>query len=210
MFILDFGSGNTCRNDLGIIKDMINSLAEIDTKRKIIIKWQLFEKAGNNIPLERGCFSFAKGIADGLGFRTTASVFDLKSLTYLLNFDIPFVKIANRPDLYWLIGEVPRRIPVVVSVGNSYHANQFSETPFLDYLCCISSYPTVILDYEIVFPKKDLKNSISDHTTDWKLFLKYRPGNYECHFCLTHDSNNPDGGLFARTPKMISEIYEEI
>jgi hypothetical protein len=47
MIILDFGSGNTCRNDKGIVKDMIQSLGQ---REGIIIKWQLFQHLPPNIP----------------------------------------------------------------------------------------------------------------------------------------------------------------
>ena len=114
MRILDMGSGNTSKNDINIIKKMIDALAEVDPERKFIIKYQLFKDAPPNIPLEQGKFSFAHGYATGKGYKTTASVFDIESLNFLLQFDPCFVKIANRPDLYWLIGEVPRKIPIII------------------------------------------------------------------------------------------------
>lgn len=209
MFILDLGSGNTCKNNYDTIFRMIKSLSEIDPERKFILKWQLFKKAGENIPLLPAMFLQAYRIAKGLGYKTTASVFDKESLDYLLQYNIPFVKIANRSDLYWLIGEVPRKISVVVSTGNSKQANDFAWTPILEYMCCISNYPTDLKDYENTFPKKDLSRGISDHTTNWDLFRKYKPKIYERHFKL-EDSTGPDAGPFARTPDQLKEIYNEI
>ncbi len=202
MIILDFGSGNSCRNDWNIAKGMIDSLAEIDTQRECIIKWQLFRDCKPNILLEWGIFHLSYDYARGLGFQITASVFDLDSLKFLLTFDIPFVKIANRRDLDWLIGEIPRKIKVIRSVGS--YDGWFGD----DFLCCISKYPATIEDYESGFggPMNYLSYGISDHTADWILYRKYHPEIYECHFVLEHDSNNPDGGPFARTPNDLAEI----
>lgn len=216
-FILDMGSGNTCKNDINYMGKMVDAIAEIDPKRKIILKWQLFRKAGDNTPLDRTNFEIMYHYSKELGYKTTASVFDKESLDFLLKFDIPFVKIAKRPDLYWLIGEVPRKIPVIVSynptdVGFAKDENGFSNNfMFKDKdICCISKYPCDITDYEKDFCKYDLQYGISDHTTDWNLFREYRPEEvYECHFKLK-DSTGPDAGDFARTPEQIKEIYEEI
>jgi len=202
MFILDMSSGNLCNNSTVIIEKMINAVAEIDHKRIIILKWQLFKEAGNNIPLDREIFRYAYEYAKDLGFKTTASVFDIDSLNFLLQFDISFVKIANRPDLYWLIGKVPREIPVIVSGQKVYYNS--------DGLCCISKYPATMEEYEQNFMENDLRSGISDHTCSWELFRKYHPENYECHFCLSHDPQNPDGGMFARLPSDIKEIYNDI
>ena len=214
MRILDFSSGNTCQNDLAIIRKMIDSLAEVDPERKFIIKWQLFKEAGKNIPLHIGAFNYAYEYAKKLRYKTTASVFDIQSLEDLFLYLNPcFVKIANRPDLYWLIGEVPRKIPVIVSTsrGNDLPLSIFDPEYIIHdhILQCISEYPTDIKKYENEFYEEELKTGISDHTTNWDLYLKYRPRIYECHFKL-EDSTGLDAGEFARTPKQISEIYEEL
>jgi sialic acid synthase SpsE len=204
MFIADLGSGNTCKNDLGYAKRMIDELAKVDKNRKITLKWQLFKEAGDNIPLKHDifhmCYNYAK---EKYGYKTTASVFDKESLDFLINYyEVPFVKIANRPDLYWLIREIPRKIPVIVSWNN----NIVSYCGMGDVLCCVSNYPAKIEDYENDFNEVELEYGISDHTTNWDLYNKYKPQIYECHFVLEHDKNNPDGGLFSRTPNMIKEI----
>ena len=211
MRILDMGSGNTSKNDITIIKKMIDALAEVDPERKFIIKWQLFKDVPPNIPLEQKKFAFAYYYAESLGYKITASVFDIASLEFLLIYNIPFVKIANRPDLYWLIGEVPRKIPVIVSYNGKYNDYLYSHDEYdINYeLCCISEYPTNINKYNTNFEIFELKQGISDHTSDWQLYLKYRPEIYECHFKLP-DSTGPDAGSFARTPDDIKNIYEEL
>lgn len=213
--IIEMGSGNTCRNDLSIVKRMIDELKAVDTgKHEIIIKWQLFEKAGDNIPLWHSMFHQAYIYAASLGYKTTASIFDKKSLEYLLQFDIPFVKIANRRDLDWLIGEIPRKMPVYISYKDSDELSDLVEkikTSYGDdkFLQCVSKYPATIEEYEkhgewvgLLYRYK----AISDHTIGLDLFKKYQPQIWEKHYVLEHDINNLDGGLFATTPEELKEI----
>jgi len=201
MLIIDFGSGNSCRNSLEEAQRMIDALANVDRQRKCIIKWQLFEKCGDNIPLQRSVFARAYTYAwEIYGYETTASVFDKPSLDFLMRFDIPFVKIANNEKYYPLIDMIREGMPIIKSVG--------SPEGFKDdctFLCCVSEYPAIIKQYEKVFKKGQLKKGISDHTSDWELYLKYKPETYECHFCL-ENQDGPDSGTFARRPKQLMEI----
>jgi len=212
--ILDFGSGNTHENNWGYLKKMFDELKAIDTgKHEIVIKHQLFKKAGNNMPLNLLIFDAAYDYAKELGYKTTSSVFDKESLKFLLDYDVPFIKIANRRDLDWLIGEVPRKIPVYVSVGsmsegetllysNGSCVNQNRDVA----LFCVSQYPASIEEYEGRYSKGSLKHGISDHTIGLELFKTYQPRIWEKHYVLEHDVNNLDGGLFATTPNELKEI----
>jgi len=201
--ILDFGSGNTCKNDINYVKRMIDEMHAVNTgKHEVIIKWQLFQKAGKNIPLHWEVFNAAYTYAELMGYETTASVFDLESLDKLSIYEIPFVKIANNKDYYYLIDEIPRRIPVYVSVG-SYKQETAN---FVNLkLCCVSNYPADVTDYLKNFYSIDLRRGISDHTKDWELFKTCKPRVYECHYKLD-DSEGLDSGEFARTPSMLAEI----
>ena len=221
--ILDFSSGNTCQNNPSIVKRMIDELKAVDTgKHEIIIKWQLFINEGENIPLKYGVFHYAYEYAKELGYKTTASVFDLKSLHWLIfNYDIPFVKIANRRDLDWLIGEIPRKVPVYVSMSENddytayYHSDISSFHPVsnIEALCCVSKYPATIEDYVCHdaeghlkgFYEMYLKNAISDHTVGMELFKKYQPKIWEKHYRLS-DNIGLDAGEFAITPEELAEI----
>ena len=207
MIILDFGSGNTCQNDFSYMKKMIDTLSEVDKDRKCIIKWQLFKEAGRNVPLDRELFCLAYGYAKHYGFKTAASIFDKESLEFFLGFEIPFVKIANRRDLDWLIGEVPRKVQVIVSVGTKidWILKRTSINLNDKILVCVSKYPATLESYEKQFIDINLKTGVSDHTTDWTLYRKYEPEIYECHFCL-EDSTGPDAGLFVRRPNQLREI----
>lgn len=205
--ILDFGSGNTCQNDNRIVMQMYDELQKVDTgKHNVSVKWQLFKEAGKNVPLYKEVFDFAYLHGRKLGYPVTASVFDLDSLKFLLQYDTPFIKIANRPDLYWLIEEVPRRIPVYVSQSKIWmdcHGKIISPENVV-CLACVSQYPAKAEDYENIFHSNFLK-FISDHTTDFTLWYKYQPDIIEWHYKL-EDSKGLDAGSFARTPKQLREI----
>jgi sialic acid synthase SpsE len=203
MIILDFGSGNTCRNNTFIVRNMIRRLAEITNRRDIVIKWQLFERVPPNKPLEHEVFDMAYKLAKYEGFETTASVFDLPSLRFLLRYDIPFVKLANRVDTHWLSGEVPRRIPIVQSHGSDDGISH-SEAEFP--LCCVSEYPATPETYKMRFRVPDLRYGISDHTVGFELYTRYKPMNWEKHYVLEHSEDNPDAGPFAVTPEELQEV----
>ncbi|MFX1570627.1 MAG: N-acetylneuraminate synthase family protein [Promethearchaeota archaeon] len=209
MIILDFGSGNSCHNDKTIVKKMLDELKKVDTgKHEIVIKWQLFKEAGKNIPLEHDIFKYAYDYAKKLGYQTTSSVFDKESLDFLLQFDIPFVKIANNRSLDWLMGEIPRKIPIYVSYG-SVDELKIAPQENIKRLLCISDYPADIKSYEDVFDidfYTHFEYGISDHTTNFGLWYRYQPQFIEWHYVLEHDKNNLDGGLFAHTPKQLSEV----
>ncbi len=203
MIILDFGSGNTCKNRKLYIDKMIRKLSEIDTERKCIIKWQLFLSAGKNEPLSRHSFDYAYTKGTELGFKVTASVFDIPSMLFLQEFDIPFIKIANNESLYRkIIPIVSSRVPLVVS----WNKNK----PIADntnIMCCVSKYPAKFEEYKETFNPNELRKGISDHTIDWRLYRKYEPEFYEVHYKL-EDSQGLDAGSFARTPNQIKEILK--
>jgi sialic acid synthase SpsE len=213
MIILDFGSANTCRNDKYYAKRMLDELKAVDTgKHEIIIKWQFFKEAGDNIPLDREIFRQAYEYAAELGYKTTSSVFDKESLDFLLQFEIPFVKIANRRELDWLIGEVPRKIPICISLGKHDMNTKYLNIDNFAFplqgdiaIYCVSNYPAPYDDYVKAFSPGQLHRGISDHTTCFSLFRKFEPELIEWHYGLP-DSTGPDAGPFMRTPEMLAEV----
>ncbi len=211
MIILDFGSGNSSQNKTEYVKKMLDELKTVDSgKHQVVIKWQLFEKLGENIPLKHEVFDYAYKYAEKLGYETTASVFHKKSLDFLLKYDVPFIKIACLRDCDWLIGEIPRKIDVYVSYDNIEDIKMVEYDDNIIKLLCIRKYPAKIEDYE----KFDLDYYLhcgygySDHTIDFELYNKYpyKPDPVEWHYVLKHDKNNLDAGTFARTPKQLKEI----
>lgn len=199
--ILDI-SANTHKNDKKYLKRMIDEIVKIDTKKhEIIFKHQLFQKEGNNLPLKSEVFSWAWEYAKRKGYKTTASVFDVDSLDCLLRWDIPFVKIANRRDLYHLVEQIPRTIPVYISYDNeAYLPKCLGEQDKLLY--CISKYPSEACDYQDWF-----KGGVSDGISDHRVSTLPMPcvGIWEKHYKLPN-STGPDAGEFAITPRELKEI----
>ena len=209
--ILDLGSGNTCRNDLGIIERLIDSVAWADHSNsknlKIILKWQLFTNMHPNIPLWTQSFSHAYEYAAQLGYQTTASVFDRTMLKWLLGFSIPFVKIACLPALWYLLYDVPPEIPIIYSYPANGEEKMIRPPINSRGMACVRKYPAVADDYQQNFSQDALQAGLSDHTADWTLYHTYHPYLYECHVKL-EDSTGPDAGPFARTPAQLKEILD--
>ncbi len=197
MIILDFGSGNTCQNDIGKVRELIDSVEGKD----VIIKWQLFQEGGINIPLKRAVFEKAYTYANKKGLSTTASVFDIESLRFLKKFDIPFIKLANNPICYKLARLI--HTPMIVSYPSIAEMGKRKD---IKPLCCVSRYPAQAIQYEKNFISYWLTQGISDHTEGFDLYHKYQPEIWEKHYVLKHDKNNPDGGIFAMTPSDLQKI----
>jgi len=217
--ILDFGSGNTCRNDKTYIKRMYDELKAVDRgNHNIVVKWQLFEQAGENIPLTHECFQYAYKYGRSIGYQVTSSIFDKPSLDFLLTFKVPFIKIANNRKLDRLIGEIPRKIPIYLSCGTSedvasyYAAMQLGEECG-EVLLCVSQYPASMEEYEKTFPEyfstdvynDSIVDNVSDHTANFDLWYRYQPEIIEWHYKLS-DSTGLDAGMFARMPEQLAEI----
>lgn len=200
MIILDFGSGNTCQNSLSIVDEMLDRLEENDRRRhEVVIKWQIFQNAPPNIPLDYEVFEYAYEYAKVKGYQTTASVFDEASLDFLKMFDVPFIKIAARPELYRLVDET---VPYIISVPPRYE-----EIPNgCQYMRCIPEYPATVDAYERNFTPEQLSQGISDHTEGFTLYHRYKPKLYEKHVVIERDRNNPDAGTFAATFEEIRGI----
>jgi sialic acid synthase SpsE len=202
--ILDI-SANSHRNDESYYRKMIDAIAAADNRKHVLhIKGQLFHRAGANIPQDFALFErMANWTFENYGYKTTASVFDKISLELLLLMDIPynlpFIKIANRRDLDWLIGEIPRKIPVYKSIGS---LQEFDNK--VVNLACVSKYPATIDDYLKTWATN---YAVSDHTIGLELVKLYQPKIYECHFCL-EDSTGLDAGPWAKRPKELKEVLE--
>lgn len=206
MIILDCGNGNHKGNDIGYQKEIIDSVAPFlcssRTQQEIVIKYQLFLDAPPNIPLKREVFRYAYEYATEAGLQTTASVFDIDSLHFLQEFeDIPFIKLANSHACRKLANAI--NTPMIVSYSS---IAEMGKRKLIKPLCCISRYPAQVIQYEKNFISYWLTQGISDHTEGFDLYHKYQPEIWEKHYCLKYSKNNPDGGVFAITPKELEEI----
>ena len=195
------------------MRHMIESLADVDAKRVSTIKWQLWTRGTERqcVRLNWALFKQAYLYAERLGFRTTASVFDVEALRYLLTFDVPFVKIANRPYLRHLSRYVPRGIPIVYSVGSFADYEDLCDDGIQrtdPVMLCISQYPAHADDYkEHLLELTDCDVGISDHTIGFDLWRKYHPEVYEKHLRL-ESSTGPDAGPWAATPSELKEVLD--
>ena len=206
--ILDMGSGNTCKNSIPYVEKMINAVVAIDGhKHEVIFKWQLFQDEPPNVPLDWFVFARAYKYAKDKGYKTTSSVFDRKSLDFLLTFDVPFVKIAARPTKYWLVEKIPRGIPVYLSYKDPKDLPKPGMV--LDKLMfCVPKYPAAMEDYErseYLFSFPDCF-AISDHTEGLYLWKRYHPDIWEKHFILEDDPSNPDAAGHAIKPDLLKEV----
>ena len=198
--ILDI-CANTFKNDEAYYKRMVDELSNVDTrKHEVILKWQLFEESDHNIRARLAIFEPLSAWTHKVhGYKTTASVFDIQSLHFLLEcelpYELPFIKIANNRKYDWLIGEIPRKYPIYKSVDNPSDYFKDMETP----LWCVSRYPADIFDYP------DSVKYISDHTIGLELYHRNQPVVWEKHYKLS-DSTGLDAGNFAITPEELKEI----
>ena len=204
MIILDFGSATTCKNDKDYVKRMIDGLIYVDDAREqVVIKWQLFTDIPGAPSLDRDVFLFAKDYAAKFGYETTASVFGADSLAFLLTTSPIFVKISSRENTYELIKDCP--VQVIMSVRSVEQHNAFISNPRVRaIMCCVPDYPANPTSYENLFSGL-MHYGLSDHTTDWYLYKRFKPKVYECHFKLS-DSTGADAGPFSRTPEQLREI----
>lgn len=198
--IFDLGSGKSTHNDQYYVQQIIDAIKEADTgKHEVILKFQLFQDAPPNVPLDPLVFDAAYLYGREKGYKVTSSVFDLPSLKFLLNYDIPFVKIACRKDMYWLIGEVPRKVPLYVSYDGSAITSFFTEG--VTWLFCIPEYPAAKEPYLMTRP-----SILSDHSEGLEVFKNLSPKIYEKHFVYEREADNPDAGLFALTVEDLKGI----
>ena len=200
MFIIDIGSGNTLRTTeeackiIKIIKDMNISDS--------YVKFQLFKKEGNNIPLNLEIFERATRYANVIRMPYGVSVFDEDSLnTAIYSGALCFLKLANRSDLLYLVDKAPKEDKWIISTDN---LNLKVDRHNTEIIYCISKYPATEKEYEQKFGDK-LKQGFSDHTINFNLFKKYQPKIYECHFRLPETTGN-DAGKFARLPEQFKEV----
>lgn len=200
MFIIDIGSGNSLTSVEQACKTILK-VKEMAIPNSYV-KFQLFQKAGNNIPLNPEIFDRAVRYCHIVGMPYGVSVFDEWSLDLAIHSGaLKFLKMANNKELHYLINKAPDEDRWIISTDD---LNLKIDRHDTDIIYCISKYPAKEKDYEDKFGDK-LKQGISDHTTSWTLFKKYLPKIYECHFRLS-ETTGLDSGKFARLPEQFEDL----
>ena len=207
--IVDCGSGETCKNDKAIVRRMIDELAAVDKhNHQVLLKWQLFTRVPSSVPpLDHDVYDFAVKYAEEKDYLTFASVFDYPSLAWLIGYNPPALKIACRPYLYHMLKDMPRELPIYVSIADAGFAPLLKEMfpgHTMRMLYCVPDYPAIQTKYETLFGY-NLSVGISDHSPDLRLFKEYQPLWYERHYKL-QDSDGLDAGQHASTPEQLAEI----
>jgi len=199
--ILDI-SPNTHKNSIKYLKQMIDEVAKIDSKKhEIVIKHQLFLKAPPNLPLDRLVFSRAYEHAKARGYKTTASVFDLDSLNFLMQYDVPFIKVSCNSKYHWLVDEIPRKYNVYVSSVRD-EMKYFRDDDNMYVMECVPKYPADLEEYE-----GNEYDYYSDHTIGLGLWYKFEPQIWEKHLVIhKNKADNPDSGEFSCTPEELREV----
>jgi len=216
MIILDLGNGGVLHNDNEAIKKTIDSVAEIDTERMCILKFQLFISIQDKVQLRRDVFHRAWEYATSLGFKVTSSAFDYDSVQFLSQYDVPFLKISNHPHLKKerIINDVRKsfitfsaqQFPteyVMMSVKDSDEFNKFTDREIV-LLCCVSEYPALFEKYYVTFTDEQLKTGISDHTEGLEMYRYYRPKIWEKHYVLDEVTDKPRP--YCMRPKELEEV----
>lgn len=207
IIILDLGNGSVIQNDRGYIKETIDSIAEIDTEKRCYIKWQLFMNIPPKEALRRDNFHYAYCYAKEKRIATFASVFDYDSLHFLVNYNPPFIKIANQPYSYYLINDVSKEAPnttVITSARDNEEVERMQRYSHI-VLCCVSDYPATKTQYRYFAPRH-LEKGISDHTDNTDLFVEYQPKVYEKHYLLDKTTDKPR--KYALRPEGLKELLD--
>ena len=205
--VLDIGSGASLPTKKEAEK-VVSMVASLNSRRhRVILKPQLFKNIPPNKELSHEVYEHLVALCQAEGLELAASVFDEASLHVALTYGVAHIKIACRPDLYWLAGKVPREVPVHVSWDCR---GQEPTLPKVDVrLACVPSYPAEWTDYnqDSRYMESGEWSAISDHAVGLTLWEKCDPEVWEKHFVL--EPNNPDNpdsmGGFAMDPDQLRE-----
>ena len=207
--ILDVGSGASLP-DKETARRFVDEIKAVDTgKHQIVFKAQLFMHEPPNAPLSRFVFADLYDYAIDQGYGCTASVFDQDSLNYLSEFDVPFIKIACRPDLYEMINDIsgehmvyasyyPTNEQIVGSEGQPLAADRI--------LLCVPHYPAQAAVYKMELMHPEIRfDGLSDHTVGLDLYRELEPKIWEKHIKLA-GTVGPDAGPWAMLPEEVGVI----
>lgn len=193
---------------LSYAKEAIDRAADVGIH---VIKFQLFKNpvnyTGGNVELPREWWAELVAYAYGK-IQITASVFDSESLSYLLSFKPPFVKLAysKKMESEWAERILSSGTRCIISC-DPLHDRQMD--PRVSRLYCIPEYP---VRYEVAFDGLFPRfQGFSDHTLGTRQTLRALEAGaniIEKHMTLDHhDIICPDAG-FALLPHEFKSIIK--
>jgi transcriptional regulator with XRE-family HTH domain len=149
--VLDIGSGASLP-DVSTAKSVVETIARANTgKHQVVLKPQLFQNIPPNKPLRPRLAEEIATLCLGNSLGYAVSVFDRVSLDWALEMHdvspLDHIKIACRPDLYWLAGEIPRKIPVHMSFDCRTQTSLDLPWKVDVALGCVPEYPASLYDY---------------------------------------------------------------
>lgn len=203
--ILDV-SANTMKNDVSYYEKMVRAVGEIDPgENEIIFKTQLFRNLPPNMELSFDVFDKMYDMTRYYEYTLTSSVFNTKMLKFLSVYEVPFIKIACRKELYSL-AYMCHQTPYV-SIESEEDYNIVSSNK-IQKLFCVPKYPAKYEDYRDNYDLIIRTGGLSDHSEGLHVFrwAKHFIDVYECHYILDEDPGNPDAGPFAKRLEEIKEI----
>lgn len=175
-----------------------------------VLKFQLFPDthqftSTGNIPLDIDIFQKAYEYAEGKNFKITASVFSQEALNTILEYDVPFVKLAysQRKQGWWIkqIATAGKKLMVSCDFLEApEHRDSFR-------LMCISSYPVLYkVSFDHMFPWFDGFSSHCLGIEQDKNAVRWGAKIIEKHMTLDHSDVNCPDNLFALKPKQMGEL----
>ena len=204
--VLDIGSGASLP-DVSTARSVVETVARANTgKHQVVLKPQLFQNIPPNKPLRPRLAEEIATLCLGNSLGYAVSVFDRVSLDWALEMHdvspLDHIKIACRPDLYWLAGEIPRKIPVHMSFDCRTQTSLDLPCKVDVALGCVPEYPASIDDYSSTLFR------YSDHTVGLDIWKLNEPSVWEKHFVMqADDPSNPDSvGGFALTPADLKDV----
>ncbi len=122
----------------------------------------------NYIELDKKGLKRLVDFGNNINIPVFATAFDKKRLDWVLELNLPFLKIASRmhkesPELVERIVETKK--PFFVSIADHSILKDFSGNKNAIKLDCVSKYPTLLEEWKMNSSKKSLFDGISDHSS---------------------------------------------
>jgi len=219
--------GQNHNGDMGLARDLIVSAKENGAdvaKFQVYNAYSLFSKEGNpwfeyncKTELSHEDVEVLAGYCRDIGIEFMASVFDVERVSWLECQEVRNYKIASRSihDIALIAAIAETNKPVLVSLG-MWEEDSFPDLPIQDvqYLYCISKYPTPLKDIQLSKIDFDEYSGFSDHS----IGISASVAAFVCgakivekHYTLDKSSYGPDhkGSMTPNELKQLSTMRDE-